>query len=120
MQICLPLLKSPTECGKAEGTAVLMPATYEYAWSDGGTGASRNDLAAGTYIVTATDPSNPANQDMVEVEIASVGGLTVSHTINALAQCGKNNGSVTINATGGSGQYIYSWGADKTRTTRLR
>jgi len=91
---------TPTECGKAQGSATLSPSNYRYSWSDGGEGATRNDLAAGTYIVTGVDPNNPSNQDMIEVIIESIGGLAISNTVNALAQCGQNNGSVTINASG--------------------
>lgn len=42
-------------CEGANGTAHIVPAIYDYAWSDGGAGAIRNDLSAGTYSITATD-----------------------------------------------------------------
>lgn len=36
--------------------------------------------------------------------------------VNKDATCGNNNGSATINVTGGSGKYTFSWGASNTKT----
>ncbi len=43
-----------SDCYVADGYALLSPAEYSYAWSDGGSGNERNDLAPGTYDVTVT------------------------------------------------------------------
>jgi len=45
---------SDEDCGLANGSALLDPIDYTYAWSDGGTGHERTDLEAGTYSVTVT------------------------------------------------------------------
>ena len=39
---------TPATCDEG-GAITLAPATYTYAWSDGGTGATRTDIAAGMY-----------------------------------------------------------------------
>jgi hypothetical protein len=42
-------------CGEANGSVSLMPANFEYTWSDGGRGANRTDLAPGVYTVIGTN-----------------------------------------------------------------
>ncbi len=106
-----------TECGKATGSATLDPANFSYAWSDGQGGHIRNDLAAGTYTITATDPANPGLEDFIQVTIESEGGLVVTPVFNTLPDCGLNNGAVSLSVTGGSGNYSYSlWGNTNSRT----
>ncbi len=105
-----------SECGQNNGSAELFPTGLNYQWSDGGTGSSRVNLAPGTYMVTATFDQLPGEQDIVEVVIETIGGLDASATINQQPECGNNNGSATINATKGSGNYTYSWGPSNTRT----
>ncbi len=60
----IPLTASATinaqpSCGIADGAVSIVVEMgsfdYSYNWSDGGSGVSRNDLAAGTYTVTVTD-----------------------------------------------------------------
>ena len=43
-----------SDCFTADGYALLNPSEYAYAWSDGGTGNERNDLAPGSYEVTVS------------------------------------------------------------------
>ena len=107
---------SNTSCGESIGSATLQPDNLEYAWSDGGTGNSRDNLAAGEYIITATDPNQPGVAIIV-LTIETEGGLNASPIIGRLPDCGENNGQVTIEATGGSGSYIYSWGASNNQNT---
>lgn len=45
-------------CNMADGYILLSNDTLNYAWSDGGSGHERNDLAPGTYSVTITGSAN--------------------------------------------------------------
>ena len=47
-----------SDCFVADGYALLSPAEYSYAWSDGGSGNERMDLSPGTYDVTVTGCAN--------------------------------------------------------------
>jgi len=76
-----------TECGKAIGSALLDPSNFAYAWSDGQGGHDRQNLAAGNYIVTVTDPTRPGLQDLIEVNIEIEGGLDLTPTINTFPTC---------------------------------
>ena len=101
----------PEICNVKKGTALLVPGGLDFKWSDGGTGSFRDDLAAGTYLVTVTIPGDAVCMDIITVNIEQESGLTLTQQINQFPECGKSNGSVTINVAGGSGDYDYSWGA---------
>jgi len=101
-----------SECGQNNGSAQLFPTGLDYNWSDGGTGFSRTNLAPGTYMVTATFESLfPGQSDVQTIVIASEGGLEANAVINQQPDCGANNGSATIQASGGSGNYTFDWGS---------
>jgi len=104
------LTTTPTNatCGSNNGSATANPnppGAYTYKWSDGQTTQTATGLAAGTYTVIAT---SGGCSDTTTVIISSTGGPTVTSTpTNAL--CNGGTGSATVNATGGTGPYIYSW-----------
>jgi len=101
-------------CGKNNGEAVLTPSNLEYKWSDNGTGNSRTNLSAGTYHITATDPISSC-ASIVILTIGTNSGLSSSVVINKKPDCNQSNGSATINISGGSGKYTYSWGNSNTK-----
>lgn len=104
---------TPSDCALNDGTVTFSNPNYEYTWSpDLGTpnGNIRTDLPAGVYFVTIVDPADPDCPDIKTVVVEQTGSLQVDATINQNPDCGLNNGSVTINASGGSGNYSYSWG----------
>jgi len=82
---------------------------YTYIWSPtGGTAATATGLAAGTYTVTVTDANSCTRTETITISqpdqlIASIGNQT------AVSCKGENNGSATINVTGGTGTYNYVW-----------
>ncbi len=96
-------------CNGSDGTASIAPATYSYAWSDGGTGATRSGLAAGSYNVTATAGNCTA---VIVVNIAN-GCNCVPAVLNSLpttdADCGVANGSATLNLAGNTTDYAFLW-----------
>ncbi len=108
------LVTTASVCGEDNGTATFGNPNYTYTWNPSiGTdnGNIRTDLPAGTYFVTITDPLDPGCDNVTTVVIDEIPSITVDYMINSLPDCGIANGSVTINATGGSGIYSYSWGS---------
>jgi|GEM_PF-1120313 len=101
-------------CLAQDGSVTLLPTDYTYTWSDNQVTNSRGDLAAGTYFITVNDVATNC-LDVIAVVVALENGLEATATINQNPQCGENNGSVTIEVTGGSGNYGYSWGGNNTR-----
>ncbi len=100
---------TPDTCGLADGTATLTPDAYSYTWSDGGTGADRNGLAAGTYTVTVTS-GNCSDTLMVTVDsICPCDQAEVSSLILTDATCGNSDGSANIQLVQDVTNYKFIW-----------
>ncbi|MBE8728306.1 T9SS type A sorting domain-containing protein [Flavobacterium hungaricum] len=99
--------------GNATGSAAVTvsgaTAPYTYFWAPtGGTAAAATGLAAGTYTVTITD--NNLCQTTETFTISEPAPLTASSgTITNVGCFGDATGAATVNVTGGSGAYTYSW-----------
>ncbi len=95
-------------------TGGTMPYTYE--WDNGATTATASDLCAGIHTVTVSDVSGCIFTESITIaEPAQLNGTT---TINQNVSCvGENDGSATVNATGGTPPYTYLW--DNGETTNL-
>jgi len=83
---------------------------YTYSWTGGAstlTGASQNNLAAGTYTINILDATNCPGSTTITITEPSVITLNSSNIVSA--SCGTADGAATVNATGGTGAYTYSW-----------
>ena len=101
--------------GSATVTASGGGGPYTYSWSTSPvqTAATAINLAAATYTVLVTDNNNCTVSDMATViqpTAISLGFTTVN------SSCGQNNGSITVNATGGTPSYSYAWGTNPVQT----
>jgi gliding motility-associated-like protein len=73
-------------CGEADGVVLVTisggSGSYSVGWSDGGNGATRNDLAAGTYSFTAIDLGGSACIITQTFTLANevIGGATINIT----------------------------------------
>ncbi|MFW0739220.1 T9SS type A sorting domain-containing protein [Flavobacterium sp. T12S277] len=98
--------------GGANGSATVTPSGgtpgYTYSWSpSGGTAATATGLSAGTYICTITDSKGcTLNRTAV---IGSPTALTATISKTDVSCNGGTNGTATVNATGGTAGYTYSW-----------
>jgi gliding motility-associated-like protein len=105
---------TPVLCnGGSTGSATANPQTgqspYTYSWSTtpSQTNATATGLSAGTYTVTQTDGMGCTDTSIVIVTQPPV--LTsVKDSINVLCN-GNNTGSAWVTASGGVGNYTYSW-----------
>jgi len=98
--------------GGADGSATVQTngvAPLNYTWSNGaGNMATIAGVSANTYTATVTDANGCAATASVAVaQPASALTATASSTDPTNAQ--GNNGSITINATGGTSPYSYNW-----------
>jgi hypothetical protein len=82
---------------------------YTYSWAPtGGTADTANGLSAGTYTVTVTDANSC--QTTQSFTITEPAALVASAGIQNNVSCnGGSNGSATVNVTGGTAGYTYSW-----------
>lgn len=80
---------------------------YTYSWSPGGlNGATQNSLSALTYTVNVIDDDGCPGT--VQVTINQPTQLSAT-TSSVEASCGESDGSATVNASGGTGSYTYTW-----------
>jgi len=89
----------------------IPPAFYD--WSNGATGLSIFDLTAGMYTVTLTDSAgcmDTATFEVSQPDVMIVGPTPVS------TNEGFCDGTIVLNAKGGTPPYAYSWSHDATLT----
>ncbi len=113
----LPVISTSTEdisCnGAGDGEAIASAggatAPYDYSWNT--TPVQNNDTAtgldAGTYTVTVTDFLGCVDSASVSINEPAVLDLTCFST--DISCSGAGDGEVSVNVTGGTGTYDYSW-----------
>ncbi len=85
-------------------------APYSYTWNGPGvtlTGASQNNLAAGTYLITIMDADSCLGSTSITIVEPPL--ITLQSSNIFPADCGQSNGSATVFANGGTGAFSYSW-----------
>ena len=104
-----------SSCGLANGSAAANAiggtAPYNYQWSDGQTSPVILNIAAGVYTVTLTDANNCTSTANATISTTPAPILTTSTTPET---CGMANGTVSANASGGSGWYAFAWSNGET------
>lgn len=100
-------------CGASDGTATISASggtgTYSYSWfPTGGNGATASGLSAGSYTVSVSDQNNCSAA--LTLTIGNIGGPTATLQSSTNVSCaGASDGSATVNVTGGTTPYTYSW-----------
>lgn len=90
-------------------------APYSYSWSNSMTGANISGLCAGQYVVTVTDAVGCTAT--ATINITEPAALDVQATTIATANCGQNDGAVTISISGGTPSYSILWSTGGTGLT---
>ncbi|WP_144962207.1 LamG-like jellyroll fold domain-containing protein [Gillisia sp. Hel_I_86] len=100
--------------GEVTATASGGTAPYTYSWGSLGEGATKTNLPAGTYSVTVTDTNGceTAPQQVVITEPDTFIDIINVQTTSGCYQ--QNNGTATVEATGGTGAYNYLWSNGQT------
>ncbi len=124
-QIDLPELtlvsSSDASCfGASNGTATLNTSggagPYTYQWSNGVTESSVNNLGAGIYTIIATDAFGC--EDQIELVIAQPQDIAIQvDAVNNNVCPNDTQGSISITASGGNGNYVYLWSNGLTTST---
>tara|TARA_R110000868_G_scaffold92579_4_gene256902 strand:+ start:10654 stop:16371 length:5718 start_codon:yes stop_codon:yes gene_type:complete len=108
--------------GSIQINALGGTAPYEYAIDDGfgfQVSDTFNDLAPRTYVVTVRD--NNLCEFATTVEIIEPLQISVTETISDVSSTGGSDGSITLEVSGGTEPYTYSWsgpGITIPRTTK--
>ncbi len=86
--------------------------TYNYIWSDGTTGSSVSGLSSGTYSVIVTDGNGCTAT--TSATLAEPSALVLTSVVTNVSAFGMNDGSIQLNAVGGTPPYEYSIDAGAT------
>ena len=78
-----------------------------YSWSNGLTGRTISGLAAGGYIVTATDANGCTATAVYTVGQSAPIAIGTPTVVGV--SCTGNDGSISVTATGGTGTLTYHW-----------
>jgi gliding motility-associated-like protein len=93
------------------GTGTLTPVWYNPSTP----GPNMNNIAAGNYFVVVTDQNGC--DDTANVTINNIPGVTASAGPVTNVSCfGGNNGSASVNVTGGTGTITYAWSCSPSTT----
>ena len=99
-----------TTCGYANGNAYASAiggnSPYIYSWTGGQSGTGLLNVISGTYDVTVTDADGCTATNSV-VLTNTAGPTTTTSSNNDV--CNKGDGSATVHASGGLGNYTYIW-----------
>ena len=99
--------------GSASVTVSGAPSPFTYAWSNGATTASIENLEEGTYSVIVTDANGCVDSCSVDVEVVPCCNVTDGGEINGFQEnCGPFDPEVIESvtpATGGTGIVEYAW-----------
>lgn len=115
----LVISSTDEKCGLKDGTTTATilggSGSYNYQWNTTPmqTTVTAKGLAAGTYTVTVDDGNCIATGNATVSNIAGP-ALTVNSTDE---YCGASDGTVSVNASGGSGSYTYQWNTSPVQTT---
>ncbi|MBI3511105.1 MAG: gliding motility-associated C-terminal domain-containing protein [Bacteroidetes bacterium] len=90
---------------------------YTYSWSNGGNTSTISNLTAGTYTVTVTTNNGCTATGTVTLTQPASALATSSTVMNNVSCFGGNNGLAYVNASGGTGPYVYSWNSTPAQNT---
>ena len=105
--------------GNNDGTAEISVTggngSYTYLWSPTGDQTSSvENLPAGSYTVLVTDDAGCEANETIIIGVPSQ--ISIIPSVSN-ADCGNDNGLISVTATGGDGNYIYSWSNGQTNSS---
>lgn len=106
------------DCTVNNGTATVNTSggtnPFTYNWNDGQTTSTAAALSSGSYTVTVTDANGCTQMQTVTVTSNNTLNVTGSST---QAGCTVSNGTATVNVSGGTTPFTFSWDNGQTSQT---
>jgi len=89
---------------------------YSYFWSpNGGTTSTINNLSTGNYSVLVSDANGC--QQTLSATLTNPSVISLTTTTSSVTCNGGNDGTATVNVSGGTPSYVYSWNTSPVQTT---
>lgn len=98
--------------GKLTAAVTGGTAPYSFAWSNGATTATIQNLAAGSYTVTVTATGGLTGT--ASTSISQPAPLNISIAATDETSANANNGTATASTTGGTPNFSYAWSTGAT------
>jgi len=94
--------------GRAIVTGGIMP--YSYAWSNGATTGTQNNLAEGTYALTVTDANGCTDEKSINIiDQSQCVPINVLLDMKSPICSGESNGQILVTPQGGQAPFSYVW-----------
>ena len=91
---------------------------YSYIWNNGQTSSSAYGLGAGNYNINVIDANGCESSN--NVNITTPTGLSFNNiNISEISCKGANDGEISINISGGTSPYNYSWSHSSNETSNI-
>lgn len=115
--VAISLFKQDIQCfgeqnGQIQAAVEGGTGVFQYAWTNGASTSSIDNLTAGTYAVTLTDAA--LCSDTASIVINEPDSLSVLVDIEGLNCFGETEGKATAMVSGGTEPYFYQWSNDST------
>ncbi|MBS1651498.1 MAG: gliding motility-associated C-terminal domain-containing protein [Bacteroidetes bacterium] len=111
LTVSISAIGTPSCSGATNGFVTSSPGGgtpgYSYLWSNGQTGATANNLGAGTYTITVTD-ANTCTASAIAT-VTQPAGLTAAVTVSNVTCYLANNGIGNVSYSGGTGIPTILW-----------
>ncbi|HIO71715.1 MAG TPA: PKD domain-containing protein [Flavobacteriales bacterium] len=106
--------------GDADGSICLTPSGgtpgYTYLWiASGGTQSCLTGQTTGTYAVDITDLNGCTRTENIQITEPTLLSATA---LNSPSKCGNANGEATVNPSGGTQPWSYSWDDGQLQSTQ--
>ncbi|MBN8703930.1 MAG: PKD domain-containing protein, partial [Bacteroidetes bacterium] len=103
--------------GGSNGTALVASSSggtpaYTYVWTNGSTTINTTGLAAGNYSLQVTDAKGCTY--VQSVSISQPASIVLNNSQSEVSCFSGSDGSITVTALGGTGNYNYSWSNTET------
>jgi gliding motility-associated-like protein len=82
---------------------------YSYSWSNGATSQDINNLSSGTYTVSITDANGCTFTQSATISQPAAALSATIQSSSDVSCFGGNDGSITLNVSGGTSPYSFSW-----------
>ena len=111
--VLTPSVTNASDLSTSDGSASVVvtggTAPYTYAWNNGETSSSINNLPKGSYQVVVTDVNGCTETITVNVEATCTLIASITDVRDSEVCFGESTAAATVSISGGDGNYAFEW-----------